>query len=215
MNPLVLLRSGLAAWMVLAVTAGFTAHLERERSHTPALGLHSPEFPMPREFRSVLAGWAYVKADQYFHEGKWERIAPILRARATLDPALTDSWSTGAWHLAFNLSEKADHLEDRKKFIESGIAFLEEGIRKNPGTAHLYFDLGWIHWMRLGDPRRAAELFRRSLELEPSRQAAIWLDYLSKKQGKAGEKAESPGKSLSPFPGDEAPGIYIEHRHHQ
>ncbi len=202
----------ICAIFILLGSALFTVHLEGGRQQI--LNRLSPAsssahgFPVPDEFRGVVTSWIYIKADHYFHAKEWDRIVPLLRARATIDPRLTDSWSTGAWHLAFNLSEEVKKNPDsRKKFILQGVQFLEEGIRKNPRVAHLYFDLAWTYFMRLGDLQKASQLFKTSFTIEPNLKNAIWLAYMYEKQGRYEDEMRLWEKYISIFPTDQR-GLY-------
>ena len=188
--------------LVLILTGAFmTVHLE---AATPLNTKgYRPSFPIAKEFRGILAGWAYLKANQYFYEGKWKKITPFLRIRATLEPELTDSWSVGSWHLAFNLSKEAESPSERERMIEVGIEFLKEGIKKNPKTAHLYFDLAWTYYMRLGDLEEAIRLFQLSLNLEYKRSTVVWLAYLYRGLGRSEEEIKVWEDYLERFPTDE------------
>ena len=185
----------------------FATHLQFEKSRlfskvSVSSGESVSGFPLPKEFRGVLGDWLTIKADQYFHQDQWTKIIPLLRARALLEPERTDSWSTGAWHLAFNLSDQAKSPEEKRRFIEMGIAFLKEGIRRHPEVAHLYFDLATTYSLRLHDLKVATRLLEISLSLEENRRTVTWLAYLYRQQGRYREESELWKRYLKKFPDD-------------
>ena len=207
MNDRTRAKFGICAVALVLGTALFTVQIEGERQrllmkgHDASKPIHY-RFPFPEEFRGMVTSWIYIEADRYFHQEKWDRIVPLFRARATLDPALTDSWSTGAWHLAFNLSEEAKSPDEKMKFIQQGVRFLEEGIRKNPDVAHLYFDLAWTYYMRLGDFNKATQNFKTAFTIKPDLATAIWLTYLYEKQGRFEDAMRVWEKYIAHFPND-------------
>lgn len=218
------MRKFICAIFILLGSALFTVHLEASRqqvlSRVSPAGSSALGFPVPEEFRGVVTSWIYIKADHYFHAKEWDRIVPLLRARATIDPRLTDSWSTGAWHLAFNLAEEVKNPNQKKKLIFQGIEFLKEGIRRNPNVASLYFDLGWTYFMRLGDLEKAIPLFNTAFVIAPDLKTAIWLAYMYEKQGRFDNEMRVWEKYISHFPADKRGLIrfgkaYARSRHHQ
>src|SRR5688572_6777307 len=60
----------------------------------PALGL-----------QQAVAGALWVRADEFFHEGDYDAILPIVRMVTWLDPHALDVYITGAWHLAYNFTD--------------------------------------------------------------------------------------------------------------
>ncbi|MCX8052511.1 MAG: tetratricopeptide repeat protein [Armatimonadetes bacterium] len=115
-------------------------------------------------FKEVIAGALWVRADTFFHEGKYEAIIPIVRLVTWLDPHNIDVYTTGAWHLDYNFVD-SNQMSD-KRYIPSAIALLEEGIRKNPGIWDLYFELGWTHYnKKVLDYEKALECIEKACKL--------------------------------------------------
>ncbi len=168
------------------------------------------QFPFPQEFKGFISDWCYIQADQYFHDGAWTKIAPLLRLRAILMPERTNSWTTGAWHLAFNLSDQATDPAEHDRFIRVGIDFLNEGIRRHPDVAHLYFDLAWTYYMRRADYPSAIRFFKKSLDLEYAWRTVTWIAYMLHKSGRYAEEAEVWGDYLKRFPGDAKAQTHLE-----
>lgn len=92
-------------------------------------------------FREAAAGLLWVKADDYFHSGKYEEIVPLFYIVTWLDPHQLEVYSTGAWHLAYNLGDQ--------RLIPEAVKFLHKGIRDNPTVYDMYFQLAWLYYHKI------------------------------------------------------------------
>jgi hypothetical protein len=88
--------------------------------------------------REVVAGMLWVKADELFHEGKYQELVPYFSLVTFLDPHQVDVYSTGAWHLMYNFGDP--------RMVPQGLAFLDEGVKNNPHVWDLYFQVGWTNF---------------------------------------------------------------------
>src|SRR5947209_9571515 len=68
----------------------------------PALGL-----------QQAVAGALWVRADEFFHEGDYDAILPIVRMVTWLDPHQLDVYITGAWHLSYNFTDASERSDRR------------------------------------------------------------------------------------------------------
>jgi hypothetical protein len=101
-------------------------------------------------FSQAIAGLLWVRTDEFFHEGNYDAIVPMVRIVTWLDPHNIDVYETGAWHLDYNFTD-ANQRSDRR-YIPVSIALLEEGIANNPDVPDLYSDLAFTHFFRkIGD----------------------------------------------------------------
>jgi len=87
-------------------------------------------------FREVAAGMLWVKADELFHEGRYEDLVPYFSLVTFIDPHQVDVYSTGAWHLMYNFGDP--------RMATQGQAFLDEGRANNPNVWDLHFQRGWV-----------------------------------------------------------------------
>jgi tetratricopeptide (TPR) repeat protein len=104
--------------------------------------------------REVLASLMWVQADDYFHRGEYRPIMRMVRQIVTIDPHQLDVYATGAWHMAYNFMDK--------RLIADGVQFLEEGCRNNDSVYDLYFELGYMHYDKTKNFRKAVESYRAS-----------------------------------------------------
>lgn len=101
-------------------------------------------------FREVVAGLLWVRTDEFFHEGNFDAIVPMIRMITWLDPHQIDVYSTGAWHLSYNFTDSAERAD--RRYLGPAIKFMEEGIQNNPNVWDLKLGLGFmIHSLKTLD----------------------------------------------------------------
>ncbi|QTN34114.1 hypothetical protein HZ994_17920 [Akkermansiaceae bacterium] len=119
--------------------------------------------------RTLVATIWNLRAFGFFNEQKWEDIEECYDLIVDLAPRTRYYWDTGSWHQAYN--EASYYLYDStlpalrrkqawKDSILSGRAFLERGIRNNPGDSVLWERLGYLlsdsnKISAFGDPAKA------------------------------------------------------------
>jgi hypothetical protein len=119
----------------------------------PALGL-----------QQAVAGALWVRADEFFHEGDYDAILPMVRMVTWLDPHQLDVYITGAWHLSYNFTD-ANERSDRR-YIPAAKKLLEEGIENNPTVYDIPFELGWENTDKIKDYPEAEKNFKLSTQLK-------------------------------------------------
>ena len=111
-------------------------------------------------FRGFAADLLWLKADTYWHHGQWQRVLPLYQLIVLLQPRFTLVWSVGAWHMAYNLSDRAKRNPDFSpaqrdeqagRWVQEGIRFLQTGLKANADKSDLYFDLGWTYFDKVGN----------------------------------------------------------------
>lgn len=130
--------------------------------------------PSPRVLKGVSLGYTGLMADiywtrvvQYFgskhaaHAKQYKLLAPLLDITTSLDPHLIVAYRFGSTFLAQNPPEGAG---EPNKAVE----LIERGIRENPDTWQLYFELGFLQYMELHDPAAAANAFERGAQIPHS-----------------------------------------------
>lgn len=110
-------------------------------------------------FREAIAGLLWVRTDEFFHEGDYEAITPMIRIITWLDPHQTDVYMTGAWHMDYNFTDSSQRSD--RRYIPLAIALMREGIENNPTEPDMDTDLGFTHYFRkIADFPRASDAFR-------------------------------------------------------
>ena len=103
--------------------------------------------------RTLVATFLHLRAFTYFTEQRWHDVENTFDTIVDLAPRTRYYWETGAWHLAYNAASyyrndsKLPPLRRQEAWrtsIVKGRAFLERGIRNNPGDWSLYANLGFL-----------------------------------------------------------------------
>lgn len=101
--------------------------------------------------RTLLATFLNLRAFTFFSERRWDDVASTFNTIVALAPRTTYYWETGAWHQAYNASafyQYDSNLPPLRRHaawrdsVVRGRAFLERGIRNNPGDPQLNAYLG-------------------------------------------------------------------------
>jgi hypothetical protein len=127
-------------------------------------------------FEDVVADLYWLRTVQYYGgqrafatEKRFELLRPLIDITTTLDPRLELAYRYGALFLSEGWPAGAG--EPRQ-----GVEVLEKGIRQNPASWRLRWDLGSIWYFFLKDERKAADVL-----IEASRVpgAPYWLESLA------------------------------------
>ncbi len=123
--------------------------------------------PSPTVIKRMSLGYSGLLADiywtrvvQYFgakHKAKAKQyllLEPLLDTTTTLDPKLLPAYQFGSVFLSQKPPEGAGNPQAAARLVE-------KGIRENPEAWRLYYDLGFIYWLELKDPAKAADAFDR------------------------------------------------------
>jgi hypothetical protein len=160
---------GLLLAALLAASAVLVRQVDRVRDDEPlqeVLYIPSPTVMkrMSLGYSGLLADIYWTRVVQYFgtkHRAKSKQyliLKPLLEMTAALDPKLLPAYQFGSVFLAQKPPEGAG---DPK----AGAELVEEGIRANPQAWRLYYDLGYIYWLELKDPAKAADAFDRGSKI--------------------------------------------------
>jgi tetratricopeptide (TPR) repeat protein len=139
---------------------------KRNRIQSPLGGQKQTEliFQLPGPYilatftgmRETVAGLLWVRADEFFHEGNYDALMPLIRLTTWLDPHYMDVFKTGAWHLDYNICDSYERSD--RRYIPPALALMAEGIKNNPDAYDLYFDLAFMHYhLKIKDYKKAIE----------------------------------------------------------
>ncbi|MGV8118718.1 MAG: tetratricopeptide repeat protein [Candidatus Xenobiia bacterium LiM19] len=127
------------------------------------------------EMRYTLAAFVWLKADYYHHDAEasgenWtenKSLMPLIRLVTYLDPHFVQAYDFGGYHLAVNLKKP-----------EEGINLLQEGIRNNPGSFDLLWEMGYI----LSEQKRYKEAIPYLLQALPLVEQKSTMDEVAEKK---------------------------------
>lgn len=169
------LRDFIIVALILALISYLPLLQQELRSMRISQGLQDDLVLLPGEFatafifsgfRGLACDLLWLKVDEYWHTGKWYMMPQTLRAITWLQKDFMPAWGLASWHLAYNISRRADTEKEKQQYITDAIDLLKEGIFKNPGRYDLYYELGWLYFDRLQDYDSAIKYFRKAIKFE-------------------------------------------------
>jgi len=160
---------GLLLAALLAASAVLVRQVDRVRDDEPlqeVLYIPSPTVVkrMSLGYSGLLADIYWTRVVQYFgtkHRAKSKQyliLKPLLEMTAALDPKLLPTYQFGSVFLAQKPPEGAGNPQAAADLVE-------KGIRENPQAWRLYYDLGYIYWLEMKDPLKAADAFDRGSKI--------------------------------------------------
>lgn len=132
--------------------------------------------------RTLVATFLNLRAFTAFTDQRWRDVENTYDLVVDLAPQTEYYWLTGSWHLAYNAGSFYQHDKDLpplrrqemwRTYVHKGRAFLERGIRNNPGNWRLNMELGSMliddfKTAAFGDPAEtyaaAAEAYRAAAD---------------------------------------------------
>lgn len=111
-------------------------------------------------YDGLMACIYWTRAVQYFGNRhhyfakSYNLLAPLLEITTHLDPHLMVAYAFGSSFLA---PAPPNGAGEPQRAIE----LMEYGIQHNPNNWKLYYDLGFVYYMDLGDYKKAGETFER------------------------------------------------------
>jgi hypothetical protein len=150
---------------LLAASALLVRQVDGVRADEPlqeVLYIPSPKVVkrMSLGYPGLLADIYWTRVVQYFgtkHKAQAKQyllLEPLLDMTTTLDPKLLPAYEFGSIFLAQKPPEGAGNPLAAARLVE-------KGIRENPDSWRLYYDLGYIYWLELKDPVKASDAFER------------------------------------------------------
>lgn len=119
-------------------------------------------------FRTAVADLLWLKVDEYWHAGDRYRMLSTMFTVVRLDPHFLDAYAIGAWHMAYNIVESVTSPEEKQEYTDKAIAFLKDGIEKNPFEWQLYGELGFgIYFVRMEDWTNAVKYLELAYKYGP------------------------------------------------
>jgi len=169
----------LAACMMLASVSSLmqVTHLREHSTLGDVLFIPSAKAlkKMSLGYNGLLADIYWTRAVQYFgshhvaQAKEFDLLNPLLDIAVSLDPKLEPAYKFGSIFLAQKPPQGAGRPD-------LAALFVERGIREIPDDWHLYFHLGFIHYIERHDYIAAAEAFERGSRVPG---AHPWLQVLA------------------------------------
>ena len=106
----------------------------------------------PRDWIERFGRHFLITEHVHLGGGREREILPWLKLSAELDPQRVDTYTVAAYWLRHELGKPAEAEQ-----------FLREGLRNNPGSYEILFELGQLYYENSHDPDRARDLWELAL----------------------------------------------------
>jgi tetratricopeptide (TPR) repeat protein len=103
----------------------------------------------PKDWIDAFGRHFKVVVHTHLENGHEREILPWLRLAADMDPQKVDTYTVGAFFLREHLNQPREAL-----------AFLREGLRNNPDSCEILFEMGRIYYDTWNDVNRARNLWQ-------------------------------------------------------
>ncbi|WP_372368885.1 hypothetical protein [Candidatus Uabimicrobium sp. HlEnr_7] len=101
--------------------------------------------------RGFLIDMLWLRANKLRDEGKHYEIIQLYDLIGKLEPRLPSIWEFTAWEMSYNIAASTPKKEEKWRWILKGIEQLRNyGIRYNPGSYKLYWQLAFIFFHKAG-----------------------------------------------------------------
>ena len=102
-------------------------------------------------FRGLIANALWIRLNDLQEDEKFFEMVQLSDLITKLEPHFVQVWIMQGWNMAYNISVKFKHPEDRWRWVERGIAMLrDEGLKYNPDETLIYRELSWFYQHKMG-----------------------------------------------------------------
>jgi tetratricopeptide (TPR) repeat protein len=119
-----------------------------EEQHEKEMAFLKP----PRDWIEKFGRNFFVTRHTHLEDGKEREILPWLKASAELDPQHVETYTVASYWLRQRLGK-----------VKEAEAFLREGLRQNPQSYEILFELGRLQYENHQDPAHARNLWELAL----------------------------------------------------
>ena len=125
-------------------------------------------------FRAVAVDILWFRVTSLHEERKYEQERSLIELIPRLQPFYTAVWSWLGFHITYNISVQYPDPAIQWQWVKDGIEFLKEGLKLNPGSGGLYFDLAWMHRDKVSQNPYFEEAMEREMGVNNLEQAALY-----------------------------------------
>ncbi len=111
-------------------------------------------------FRGLISNFLWIRANELQQANKYFEMVQLADWITDLEPHFPQVWAYQAWNMAWNISVNFNDFADRWRWVQRGIDLLrDDGLRYNPNSILLYFNLSWIFQSKMGQNMDDANLY--------------------------------------------------------
>lgn len=135
-------------------------------------------------FRAMAVDMLWVRAIDLWKEKDWYQALTVYRLISKLQPHFEEAWVTNGWNMAVNIAVSKRQMgadAEAWEWVEEGLAYLKEGISRNPKSHYLHYYYGWMTY-RMGQDEYYRAQFQR-LGIDPLEESYLFLKNASDLKG--------------------------------
>ena len=144
--------------------------------------------------RSIAIDLLWIRGIAKHQEKKYYETMAINNMISKLQPDFPKVWTFQAWNMAYNIAHEWKAFDSKWKWIKAGLEYAKTGAVKNPASADIAFELGYMY-LNLFNVKyfKHADYCRGKLKEELNEdnfdQAVYWLKIASKFESKTFNKS--------------------------
>lgn len=102
-------------------------------------------------FRGILVDILWTRATRLQDDHQYFELTQLADWISKLEPRVPEVWAFHAWNQAYNISVLFNTPHERWQWVRNGITLLrDEGLRYNPNSPKLHWELGWMYQHKMG-----------------------------------------------------------------
>lgn len=135
-------------------------------------------------FRAVAVDMLWVRAIDLWKQKEWYQALTVYRLLSKLQPHFEEAWVTNGWNMAVNIAvsrrQKGADAE-AWEWVQEGLAYLKEGISRNPKSHYLHYYYGWLTYRMAQDEYYRTQFQRAGMD--PLEESYLFLKKASDLKG--------------------------------
>jgi len=101
-------------------------------------------------FRAVAVDLLWIKALEARRAQDWHALLALTRMISNLQPEFIDGWEFNMWVMTTKLARRAPTDREGWQWLQRGIEFGKEGLRRNPDSWRLAYAVGYQYYYNCG-----------------------------------------------------------------
>ena len=148
-------------------------------------------------FRGPLVMGLWIRAEEEKHKQEWWNVKTYHEIIAHLQPNFPSVYVFNSWNLAYNLSVQWHEMENKYQWVQDGARYAQRGVRINPDSPEILFQLADICGQKLGSAIPERLYYRQQFRADTVRVAKLVAELGEAERGDLadGESVEERDKT--------------------
>jgi tetratricopeptide (TPR) repeat protein len=131
-------------------------------------------------FRGVAVDVLWIEAMELHQSRRYAEERALIELIGDLQPNYISVWIFQAWNVSYNISVQYNDPREQWKWVKDGIAYLNKGLKLNPGNGDLLFYMGWLYYDKVHQNPYFEEALDREEHLNNFEEAAKYFEEARK-----------------------------------